>query len=602
MYIFFVSDCVTNENCVGDSVINTEMVNNEKPLIAHSLQLKEGVDDDSVSVSISVVQDDEPMPTISDAEDRDVVTVTRIPRGCVEDKLLQDVVNRKHKSFVSKAEDAIHSKFSASGKQRKSEVTTVLDILQVIPSKPNTDTSERQDNHIVKMDELIGSPSKSEKEVNDISPENLSTVGILKKSSDESIGFIRFPAVQKINKSEEVTRKAVSEQIVQKGPRKLLMGSLDVKDAVPDSAKNRIDTNEEIDVGGSVSNGGGVWYTLMPSERKRISISVDNKTIRTSTSPGARQDTNFILHNADKFNLKQQQLGLNSSGNLILPNNMNDVEDGLLKKVRMHQLSRNLQNNCVKADNSAEKDIAVKNPVSDLPTQMSISKSPSTNETVSVSAPSLKGNILHGQSSDLKYAVFDNSKCKLVSGRVLSGNKMGHHVLSSGQIGKNINSLSCTDAAQKIGTATPVFVAVLPSACSNTTMTSSSISASTVKNSVATDEGSNQRTKQVRPQVGNSDYFLDYLTNLREHSDEWCVGNTLEVGYHLSGMFSIFPLVSFFVILIRSSPVNKQPMKQVLVIISCFLVCSSFGTTITGYFSLKTLYLSWDTNISLIKE
>jgi hypothetical protein len=558
-YFFYVSDYLTVENDVGDSNINTKIVNNEKPLITHLLQLKEGMDDDSVSVSISVVQDDETVPVVSEPEDKDVVTVTRIPQGSVEDKPLQDPINRTHKSFVSKAEGVIQSKFSASGKQKKSEkITAILDTLQVTPLKANSDTCEKQDNHTVKMDDFLDFPSKFEKEVNYISPENLGTIGLLKKSSDESIGFIRFPAMQKKSKSEEVTRKAVLEDTILKEPEKSLMESLDVKDTVPNSAKNKSDNDEEIDVRGPVPNLGGVCYTLMPSERKRISISVDSKRIRTSTSLGARsvgnsqdtnlilqnvqkfklkqqkldskrirtstslgaksigniQDSNLILQNVQKFKLKQQRLGLNSSGNFILANNVNNVEGSPPKKIQLYELSRNVRKNCVKVENIAEKDIAVNNPVNDLPTPMSISKSPSETDTTSVSFPSLKGNILQGQSSDLKYVVYDNSKSRLVPARVSSGNKMGYHVVTSGQVGRNRNGPSCSDAAQKTETATPVYVTIVSSACANATGTTSSISAGTVKNLVAAVEGSNQRTKQVGPQVGNSAYLLGYLTVL----------------------------------------------------------------------------------------
>lgn len=514
-YFLYVSDYLAEENDEGDSTINRKIVNNENPLIPHPLQLKEGMDDDSVSVSISVVRDDDPVPFVSESEDKDVVTVTRIPRGSVEDKPLQDRVERTHKSFINKAEGVIQSEFSASGKQRKSEkITTIVDTLQALPLKANTDTSERQDSHTVKMDEILGFPSKSEKEVNDISPENLGTVSLSKKLSDESIGFLRFPTVQEKNKSQDVARKAVLEDIVLEEPEKLSVESLDVKDTVPNSAKNQSDT-DEIDVGDPFPNLGGVCYTLMPTKRKRISISVDSKRIRTSASLGMRsvpniQDTNLILQNVQKFKLKQQKLGLNSSGNYVLANNINNIEGSPPQKIRLYELNRNLQNNCVKVENTAEKDIIVKNPIIDLPSPVSISKSPCATGTVSVSFPSLKGNILQGQSSDLKYVVYDKSKSRLVSANVPSGNKVGYHVVTSCQVGKNRNAVSFSNVTQNTEIATPLYFAVVSSACANAAGTTSSISASTVKN-VAAVEGSNQRTKQVGPQVGNSAYFLGYL-------------------------------------------------------------------------------------------
>jgi hypothetical protein len=595
---------LTDGNDVGGSNVNMETVNNEKPLIAYPSQLKEKMDD-TVSVSISVVQGNEQVSGVSESEDSDVVTVTRIPQERTENKPLQDLINSTHEPLVSKAEGVIQSKFRASGKRRKSEkIIAIPDRLQVIPLKANTNISEHTYAHTVKMDDVLGFHSKSEKEVNDMSPDNLGTVGRLKKSSDKSVGFLRFPNMQKKGKSGDSTTNAGIEDIILEEPDKSVTKSLDVKHTVPDSAKTLIDCSEENSVGCPVPNLSGVCYTVMPSKRKRISISVDSKRIRTSTSHGVRsntdiQDTNFIFQNVQKFKLKQQVLGLSSSGNLIVANNVKNVEGSSPKNIQVYELSRNVQKNCVKPENIAEKevaannpasvanpeniaekdvavknpvsvaepeniaekdvavkdpisvvkpeniaekdvsaknlvtvaepeniavkdpvtvakpiaekDIAVKKPITDLSAPMSISKSPNANDTIFVSYPSLKRGILQGQSSDIKYVVYDNSKSRLVPASVTSGNKMGYHVITSSEVGRNKDALPYSGAAQKTAlghkkTGTPLFVTIV--ACANATGTTSSVSTSKVKNVMPPAASRNQRTKQVGPQVGNSAYFF----------------------------------------------------------------------------------------------
>jgi hypothetical protein len=520
LYFYFicVSGFLADEKDVGDSSVKEDIVNDEKPRIAHPLHVNEGTDDDFVSVSISVVRDDDPVPVVPEPEDKDVVTVTRIPQGSSEEKPVQDPVNGVHKSDVSIAEDVGHSKVIASENQKKlTKVTTIPDTLQVIPVKLNSDTCESQGDHTVKMDGFLGFPVSPEKEVSGTSPENMSS---LNSPSDKSKECFEFSDIQEKSKSIGNKKKADSEGTVLKEPEKSLMKSLDVNDAVPNSCEKQSDSDEGIDARGSGPNLGGVCYTVIPSPRKRISISVDSKMIRTSTSLGVRtianlQDTNSVLQNLKTFKLKQQMLGSGLSKNFTLTSNENNTEGCPPKTLRVYGLSRNVQKNSVKFVNIAERDVAIKNPVSNSPMQLSMSENPSVTEMNSLSIPSLKGNILQGKGSDFKYVVYDNSKCRLVPASLPSGNKVGYHILTSGQLGRNGNAMACSNSALKTemvqkGTTTPVYVAIVSSASANAAGTTNSITGSAVKSIMAVVGSSNQRTRQIGPQVGNNVHFLGH--------------------------------------------------------------------------------------------
>jgi len=486
----------------------------EKPQIAYPLQMKGGMDDDAVSVSISVVRDDEPMPVTSQPDDKDVVTVTRIPQECSEGKPLQDLINSNYKSCIKNAEGMIQSKLVASGKKKKLDtITTVLDSQKVTPFKVNADTHERKDEHIVKMDSFFCFPRSPKKEVDNMTPENSGTISILKESSDASIGFCGVPSIQEESQLERTKRKAGFENIILNKPQRSLLECFDAKGAVSSTPRKQSDFIDT-DVQGQVPDLGGVCYTVMPTQRKRISICVDNKRIRACTSLGVRpvantQDTNSILRNLEKFKLKQQSGGLIPTGNLILANNKNKLEGGCAKTIRLCEVNRNLQNNCVKLTNISEKDIPVKNSFSDLSALMNVSKGSSVTEKSSVvSFSSLKKNILN-RNSDLKYVFYDNSKAVLVPASVPAGSKKGYNIVTSSDVTRSADTQSCLNATLKTAvnqkeTLTPVYVAIVSSANAHAAGTTTSISASTVKNIMTAVGNSGQQTKKFGPQVGNS--------------------------------------------------------------------------------------------------
>lgn len=508
-----ISDNIAEEKGVESNSRKIEDVD-EKPQIAYPLQMKGVMDDDAVSVSISVVRDDEPMPVTSQPDDKDVVTVTRIPQECSEGKPLQDLINSNYKSCIKNAEGMIQSKLVASGKKKKLDtITTVLDTKKVTPFKVNADTYERKDEHIVKMDSFICFPRSPKKEVDSMTPENSGTISILKESSDASIGFYGVPSIQEESQLERTKRKAGFENIILNKPQRSLLECFDAKGTVSSTPRKQSDFIDT-DVQGQVPDLGGVCYTVMPTQRKRISICVDNKRIRACTSLGVRpvantQDTNSILRNLEKFKLKQQSGGLIPTGNLILANNKNKLEGGCTKTIRLCEVNRNLQNNCVKLTNISEKDIPVKNSFSDLSALMNISKGSSVTEKSSVvSFSSLKKNILN-RNSDLKYVVYDNSKALLVPASVSAGSKTGYNIVTSSDVTRSADTQSCSNATLKTAvnqkeTLTPVYVAIVSSANAHAAGTTTSISASTVKNIMTAVGNSSQQTKKFGPQVGNS--------------------------------------------------------------------------------------------------
>lgn len=498
-----------------DNSRKTEVSDNEKPQTAYPLEMKDNVVDDNVSVSISVVRGDEPVPVVSQPEDKDVVTVTRIPQRRSEGKPLQDLINSNYKSCVKNAEGIIQSKLVASGRKKKSDkITTVLDTLKVIPLKVNADTCERKDEHKVKMDSVICFPFSPKIEVDSVTPENSSTVSILKESSDPSAGLFRVSSKQENTKSGRTKRKAGFENIILNKPQRSLLECLDAKGTVQSSTKKQGDSGDT-DVRGPVPDLGGVCYTMMPSQRKRISICVDNKRIRACTSLGVRpvasiQDTNSVLQNFERFKLKQQSGGLISTGNLILADNGNKPEGGCPRTIRFCEVSRNGQNNCVKLTRVPEKDIAMKNSFSDLSALMNISKGPSITEKNSVSFSSLKKNFIN-RSSDLKYVVYDSANARLVPASVPSGNKKGYNIVTSSEVIRSANTQSCSNTALKTAvshkeTVTPVYVAIVSSANAHAAGTTTSVSASTVKNIMAAVGSSSQQAKNFGSQVGNSAY------------------------------------------------------------------------------------------------
>lgn len=495
----------------------------EKPQIAYPSHMKVGMDDDAVSVSISVVRDDEPMPVTSQPDDKDVVTVTRIPQECSEGKPLQDLMNSNYKSCIKNAEGMIQSKLFASGKKKKLDtITTVLDTQKVTPFKVNADTHERKDERIFKMDSFIRFPYSPKKEVDNMTPENSGTISILKESSDASIGFCGVPSIQEESQLEGTKRKAGFENIILNKPQRTLLECFDVKGTVSSTPRKQSDFIDT-DVRGQVPDLGGVCYTVMPAQRKRISICVDNKRIRACTSLGVRpvanaQDTNSILQNLERFKLKQQSGGLIPTGNLILANK-NKLESGCTKTVRLCEVNRNLQDNCVKLTNISEKDIPVKNSFNDLSALMNISKGSSVTEKSSVlSLSALKKNILN-RNSDLKYVVYDNSKARLVPTSVPVGSKRGYNIVTSSDVTRSADTQSFSNATLKTTvnqkeTLTPVYVAIVSSANAHAAGTTTSISASTVKNIMSAVGNSSQQTRKYGPQVGNSAEFLERMTAL----------------------------------------------------------------------------------------
>jgi hypothetical protein len=221
------------------------------------------------------------------------------------------------------------------------------------------------------------------------------------------------------------------------------------------------------------------------------------------------QDTNSILQNLEKFKLKQQSGGLIPTGNLILANNKNKLEGGCTKTIRLCEVNRNLQNNCVKLTNISGKDIPVKNSFNDLSALVNVSKGSSVTEKSSVvSFSSLKKNILN-RNSDLKYVVYDNSKALLVPTSVPAGSKRGYNIVTSSDVTRSADTQSCSNATLKTAvnqkeTFTPVFVAIVSSANAHAAGTTTSISASTVKNIMTAVGNTGQQTKKLGPQVGNS--------------------------------------------------------------------------------------------------
>jgi hypothetical protein len=399
----------------------------------------------------------------------------------------------------------MQSKSTVSGKKKESdEIITVLDTLQVIPLK--TDTCERQADHTVKMHVFPGLPDNSEKEVNYMLPEKSGTVSLLKKSSDASIEFTGPPNMEGKIKSEGNKRKAEFDSNIVTEPQKPALKSVDVKDTVPNSGEKQNNSNEETDVGGTVPSLDVICYTVMPSERKRISTCVDNKRTRTCTSLGVRPAANIeatdpVTENLQKFKLKQQRPDVSSSGNIILTSNENNVDGDPSKNIRINEVNRSLQNH-VKVTNIPEKD-AIKNLFSDLPKVVS----PSVTETNSISSPSLKKDVLQGRSSDFKY-VCDNSTSRLVPATVSSGNKVGYHIVTTSRGGRSGNALSCSNVAMKTAvgqkeTFAPVYVAVVSSASAHPAGTTNHIIAPKM-NIVAAVGNSNQHTSQTGPQVGNS--------------------------------------------------------------------------------------------------
>lgn len=510
-FIFYcVSDNMTGEKGMESNSRKIED-GDEKPQIAYPLPMKVGMDDDAISVSISVVRDDEPMPVTSQPDDKDVVTVTRIPQECSEGKPLQDLINSNYKSCVKNAEGIIQSKLVASGKKKKLDtITTVLDTQKVTPFKANADTHERKDEHVVQMDSFISFPYSPKKEVDNMTPENSGTISILKESSHASIGFCGVPSIQEESQLKRTKRKAGFENIVLKKPQRSLLECFDAKGTVSSTARKQSDFIDT-DVQGQVPDLGGVCYTVMPTQRKRISICVDNKSIRgMGVGPVANtQDTNSVLQNLERFKLKQQIGGLNPTGNLILASNKNKLEVGCTKAMQLCEVKRNLQNNCVKLTNISEKDIPVKNSFSDLSALINVSKGSTVAEKSSVvSFSSLKKNILN-RNSDLKYVVYDNSKAILVPASVPAGSKRGYNIVTSSDVTRSADTQSCSNSTLKTAvnqkeTLTPLYVAIVSSANAHATGTTTSISASTVKNIMTAMGNSTQQTKKFGPQVGNS--------------------------------------------------------------------------------------------------
>ncbi|XP_023709753.1 uncharacterized protein LOC111865732 isoform X3 [Cryptotermes secundus] len=466
-----------SNDCVTDGKDKEDSTNIVKPWVGYPLKPKKGMDDDFVSVSISVVQDDGPAPVASEREDKDVVTVTRIPQGSGKEKPLQDPISSAHKSCISSDEGVIQSKFTASGeKQIPDEIITVLDTSQVIPVK--TDICERQVDHTVKKRVFPSLPGSSEKEVNCMLPEKSAPISLLKKSTDASIEFIEPPNMQGKIKTEGTKRKAEFGSIVVNEPQKPTLKSLDVKDTVPNSGEKRSNCDEETDTGGRVPSLDVICYTVMPSQRKRTPVCVDNKRTGACTSLGVRLAANIeaadpVIDNLQKFKLKQQRFDVSSSGNIILTSNENNVDSSPSKNVQINEVNRSLQNH-VKDANIREKN-AIKNLFSDLPKVVSV------NETDSISSPSLKKDVHQGRSSDFKYA-YDNSTSRLVPATVSSGNKVGYHIVTNSQCGRSGNALSCSNVAMKTAvgqneTLTPVFVAVVSSASTYAAGTTNSISA-----------------------------------------------------------------------------------------------------------------------------
>jgi hypothetical protein len=339
----------------------------------------------------------------------------------------------------------------------------------------------------------------SEKEVNYMLPEKSSTVNLLKKSSDASIEFIGPPNMQGEIKSGGIKRKAEFDNIVVSEPQKPAAKTVEVKDTVPNSGEKRSNSDEETDVGGTIPSLDGICSTVIPSQRKKISICPENRRTMACTSLGVRPAADIeaidpAIENLQKFKLKQQRFDVSSSGNIVLSSNENDVDDEPSKNIRINEVNGSLQNH-VKVTDIPKKD-ATKNLLSDLPSVMN----PSVTETNSISSPSLKKNVFQDRSSD----VYDNSTSGLVPATISSGNKVGYHIVTSSRGGRNGNALSSSNVVMKTAvgqkeTFTPVYVAVVSSASAHAARTANNITAPKV-NVMAAGGNSNQ----IGPQVGNS--------------------------------------------------------------------------------------------------
>jgi ubiquitin len=597
-----------NVKQLEDKSVKEDIANAVKP------RLKKNMDDDSFSMSISVVRGDEPMPFASEPDDSDV-TVTRISHGSGKEKPFQDPISSSQKSRVSSAEGVIQSKVTVSGEKNKSaKIVTFVDTPQLIPLKTNT--CEKQASHVVKMDGSLGLTGNSEKEVNETSPEKLGTVSSFKTSSDASMEFIGLPNMQGKIKSKGIKKKAKFDDIVLNEPQKPTLEPVHVKDTVPVSSekgikkkakfddivlnepqkptlelvhvkdtvpissekkgnkkkakfedivlnepqkptlehvhvKNTIpissekkgikkkakfedivlnepqkptlepvhvkDTvpissetqsvSDEVTKVTTVPNLGGVCNTVTPTQRKRISICVDNKCIRTCPSLGVtpavnNEATDSVTENLQKIKVKQQRPDGSSSGNVILAGNENKLDGNASKNVQISEVDRTVQNH-VKATNVSGKD-TIKKFFVDLPAVMT----PTVTTMNSISAPTLKKDILQCRSSDIKYVVCDNSISKFVPASVSSGNKVGYHIVTSNRGGRSGNALSCSDVAVKTAagqkeTLAPLYFAIVSSANVHAAGTANSSSANKVS-IVAAVRNSNQQTNQTRPQVRNS--------------------------------------------------------------------------------------------------
>jgi hypothetical protein len=498
MLILFFFLCVTDVKELEDSNLKEDVSKTGKPWVACPSRPKKDVDDDSVSVSISVVQADEPVPFASESDDSDVVIVTRIPHGSDKEKPFRDPRHSSQKSLVSNSEGVIQSKVTVSGEKNKSgKIITNVDTPQVLPSKTNT--CEKQANHAVKIDGSLAMAGSSEKEVNDISPENSGTVSSSEKSSDASVEFTGPPNMQGKNKSEGIKRKADFDDIVLNEPRKPTVESVDVKDTVPTSGEKQSNSDEVTNVGGTILDLSGICYTVTPSQRKRISICVDNRSIRTCSSLGVtpavnKEATESVTENLQQIKLKRQRLDGSLSGNVLLASNENKLDDNPPKNVQISEVNRSVQNH-VKVTNINEKDLPK-------------ITSPSVTTTNSISTPSLKKDILQGRNSDIKYVVCDNSISKLVPAPVSLGNKVGYHIVTSNRGERSGNLLSCSNVAKKTAvrkkeTFAPLYFTIVSSANLHAAGTTNSISASKV-NIVAAVRNSNPQTNQMGPEVGNS--------------------------------------------------------------------------------------------------
>jgi hypothetical protein len=504
LFIFLcVSDYAADVKDMKYNSLKADIANTVKPLAACPSPLKTDMDDDSVSVSISVVQDDEPVPFASEPNEKDVVTVTRILHGSDKEKPLQGPTSNSHLSLVSNAEGVIQSKITVSGARNKSDtIIAVVDAPQVTPSKSNA--CEQQANHAVKIDGLLGLTDSYEKEINDISPEKSDMVSILKKSSDASLEFTGLPNMQGKVKSEETKRKTDFNSIVPTEPQKPTVESANVEGSVPVSGEKQSNPDEVSDVGGKIPGLGAICYTVMPSQRKRVSICV-NKSIKACPSlaltPAVNKEaTESVAENFQKIKLKQQ--GLDGNANAILASNENKMDVHPSKNVRISEMNRSLQSH-VKVTNINE-ECAIKNLFSDLPNVVS----PNITTTNSINTPSIKKGILQHKSSDIKYVVYDNSLPKLVPTTASSGNKVGYHIVTSSQGGGTGNALSCSGVAKKTAvgqreTLAPVYLAVVSSAGAHAAGTTNSISVSKV-NIMAAVRKSNQQANQTGPQVGNN--------------------------------------------------------------------------------------------------